>query len=191
MKKVLILTAAVLMIASMAFAQGGRIALYADAEWTDCNLVPTLFVSNSIYIVHELAPTANTSQFAVQDNVVSSGAWLHAGVAWNNNLQLGEVYTGITVTYVGCKNLPYLIGTLSIIPTSDPGVCAGDAGVAMEVVADPHLPSGNIEVVDCNGTDVWVADGGKLSVNDDGSCPCLVPDATKETTWSNIKALYK
>ena len=117
MKKVLILAVAIVMCASLAFAQtGGHIGLYSDEPgYSDCFLQEALFVNNYIYVVHVLAPEANTSQWMVTHNWTAiSGA-----VTYYSNLNLGDVYTGVTVTYVGCKPLPHALATLAFIPTWD------------------------------------------------------------------------
>lgn len=167
----------------------GAINLYADPNYSQCVLYEQVGVPNSIYIVHELAPDANTSQFMVRDT------WgvPHTGQDYGSNLHLGDAYTGVTVTYTGCRALPYLVCTLSVTPLTPSGECPGQLGYAMEVVADPHLPSGQIEVVECDGLTIGYASGGKLGVNDQtGICSCIWdPISTEATTWSKVKAMYR
>lgn len=184
MKKTLIIALGILMCASVASAQfGGRISLYSDPGYSDCNLNETLFVQNPIYIVHDLAATGNTADFKA---VVTWGA-LNGGVTWNNNLQLGDITgTGISVTYVGCKNLPYLLGTWNWIPTVATPACT----YALTVVPAPYIASGEIEIVTCD-FQIEYAIGGQLTVNGNPTdCDCLAP-GTEETSWSKIKSLYK
>jgi hypothetical protein len=183
MKKVLILAVAIVMCASIASAQsGGNIGLYSDDPgWSDCFLQEALYVNNYIYVVHNLLPEANTSQFMVEHNWTAIlGATDYVG-----NLNLGDPYTGVTITYVGCKPLPYLLCKLAFIPVAPTPPCT----VQFDVVADPALASGQIEVVDCASA-VLFATGGSLIVNGNiNDCPCEV--ATEETNWSKIKALYQ
>lgn len=173
MKKVLILALAIVMSASLAFAQQGNIGLYSDAPgYTDCNLNETLYASNVIYVVHDLAVTGNTAQFKIVNNWPGP---LAGAISWGSNLTLGDAYTGITVTYVGCKALPYLLGTLSFIPLSATPPCTAD----LQVVADPNVVSGSVETVDCDFT-VYLSTGGKLTINGNNiDCPCDV--GTEET----------
>lgn len=192
MKKALILTLALVMCSSLAFAQnGGHIGIYSDAPgYTDCNLVEAPGAPNLVYVVHNTAAQANTSQFKVDNNW---GAF-QAGENSGGNLFIAStlantIYDGGTITYVGCKPLPHLLVTLTLIPFVPSGPCPGGLAGALAVVPDPVLPSGQIEVVDCDGSTVWFATGGVLSVNDDGNCQCVV--ATEETSWSRIKAMYQ
>lgn len=183
MKKVLILAVAIVMCASLASAQsGGHIGLYSDSPgYSDCFLTEALYLNNSIYVVHSLAVEANTSQFMVQHNW---GA-IAGATTYGANLNLGDPYTGVTITYVGCKPLPYLLCTLNFIPVAPTPPCTAE----FQVVPDPVLVSGVIEVVDCD-TNVLPGTGGTLIVNGNADdCPC--DNATQETSWSKIKALYQ
>lgn len=183
MKKTLIIALGILMCASMASAQfGGRIGLYSDQGYSDCNLNETVFAQNFVYIVHDLATEGNTAQFKVNK---TWGA-IDGGVTWNSNLQLGAITTGITVTYVGCKALPYLLGTWALIPTVPTPACTE----ALEVVADPVVASGEVEIVDCT-PQILFGVGGKLTVNGNPQdCDCQIV-GTEETSWSRVKALYQ
>jgi len=163
---------------------GGHIGLYSDSPgYSDCNLHETLYVTNIVYVVHTLAASGNTAQFKVVNNWPGP---IQGAISWGTNLTLGDVYTGITVTYVGCKALPYLLGTLGFIPISATPPCGG----SLEVVADPAVASGSVEVVDCN-SNVLLATGGQMYVNTDYiSCYCGA-DPTEQSNWSRIKALYR
>lgn len=160
---------------------GGSIGLYADNPgFSDCNLLETLYVTNQIFVVHVLLPEANTSQFMVTHNWTA----IQGAVVYHSNLNLGDIYTGVTITYVGCKPLPHLLATLEWIPVAPTPPCT----VYFEVVPDPVLPSGQIEVVDCS-SNVLFATGAWLVVNGNETCLCF--DRTEETTWSQLKALYR
>jgi hypothetical protein len=183
-----------LLCVEFAAAQGGHIGLYSDSPgYTDCNLTETLFAANNVYVVHTLAATGNTSQFKVEDH------WgvLRGPVDYGFNLYLGDIYTGITVTYVGCKLLPYRIATLTFIPTTATAPCYE----ALRVVADPAVASGQVEVVDCN-SNVLLATGGYLCVNAPDCCVAdpfqatlspgdCFPVGVEPSTWGGVKALYQ
>lgn len=189
MKKILILALAMVMSASVVYAQaGGMIGIYSDdGTWADCNLSPGAPYANySVYIVHTLAPTANSSQWKMTANIV--GAPLNEGAAnWYSNVTLGDIHTGITVTYVGCKALPYLLCSVPYFYYGTPGadpLCA----YSLVIEADPGAETGQVESVDC-GLVKQVAVGGTLTFFDDTDCSCAT--ATEETNWSKIKALYR
>jgi hypothetical protein len=57
-----------------------------------------------------------------------------------------------------------------------------------EVQPDPHVPSGQIEVVDCASNLVF-APGGGIIVNPDQSCYCAI--RVEETTWGRVKSIYE
>lgn len=169
---------------------GGHIGVYSDNPgFSDCELYEVLYATNSFYIVHVLLPEANTAQFMVVHN------WDNAvvgSVDYYGNLQLGDMYTGVTVTYVGCKPLPHLLARLDFIPVSPTPDCT-----FVRVLPDPSLPSGQVEVVDCM-SNVLHATGGYACVNTPQCCECgqvpehcELPVATRETTWGAIKALYR
>jgi hypothetical protein len=186
MKKVLILAVAMVMCASLASAQsGGHIGVYSDSPgYSDCNLVPALYAPNNVYVVHTMLPEANTATFRIQDDWASASIIRGAPVI--NGLTLGDLFTGITVTYGGCQALPYLIATIPYTPIAATPECF----YALEVLPSPTVGSGQIEIVLCDGSTTVFATGGKLTVNGNETCPCLEV-ATQETNWSKIKALYQ
>jgi hypothetical protein len=183
MKKILILAAAIVMCANFAFAQdGGHIGIYSDSPgYSDCNVNEAIYVTFTYYIVHTAAATSNTSQFMVVPNLPPGfpGAISYAG-----NLNLGDLYTGVTITYVGCKVLPYLLATIQHTAGSLSPPCT----VILEVVPDPALASGQIETVDCDSNQHF-GTGGKLTANGNETCPCVI--GTETTNWSKVKALYQ
>ncbi len=177
-----IFTLAALAAAGPSFGQsGGRIAIYSDNPgFNDCNLNETLFSVNSVYLVHELALEGNTAQFRVQVDWPGSVA---AGVDYPSNLFLGDIYTGVAVTYVGCASLPHLLARLDLIPMVATPACGG----SMRVVADPAVSSGTIEVIDCNSSTLR-ATGGVLTINGNADCPCA--GVVKQASWGRVKGMY-
>jgi len=174
------------LVAGPALAQyGGHIGLYSDPTYFDCSLHEMLYVSNTVYVVHEFAPSGNTAQFRIINHWPGPAPGI---IDWGTNLTLGDVYTGIAVTYVGCKALPYLLGTLSFIPTAATPPCTA----TLRVGADLAVASGFVEVVDCN-MNVLLATGGELIINGNtAECPCILdPVGTAQSNWSRVKALYR
>jgi hypothetical protein len=186
MKKVLILAVAIVMCASLVSAQtGGRIGLYSDSPgYSDCFLTAALYVPATIYVVHDLLPQANTSQFKVVHNWTADV--IPGAVDFGTNLTLGNIFTGVTVTYVGCKALPHLLATMQFTALAVPADCV----VQFTVEPDPGAASGNIVVVDC-GNNELIGTGGKLVVNGNADdCPCEII-GTEPTNWSKVTALYQ
>ena len=81
MKKVLLLTLAMMICASMAFAQAGGIGLYTDSPaYTSCTFTDAGAALVPIYVVHKLCPGATASQkpcpFGRRKRTGSSDPWL-------------------------------------------------------------------------------------------------------------------
>jgi hypothetical protein len=188
MKKVLILSLALLVSASMAFAQsGGHVGLYSDSPtYADCHIVEGATTPMNVYLVHSLRLDANTAQLKVQNNWSSFPGAVNFGTnLWINSTPGNSIYEGGTITYGGCKNLPHLLATLQFFLAGETPACTA----TLTVVPDPTLASGEIETVLCDETTILYCAGGFLTINGDPiDCPCGV--GTEETSWSRVKALY-
>lgn len=180
MKTILLTTALLLSMSSLAFAQGGIIAPYSDANGTECQYTPVAGLAY-IYIYHQITPQASASQFRVDYSQIADpyiSETLGAGL-----LGLGSSATGIAISYSGCKALPLLLLTLTFFDQGLTPPCS-----QLFVAPDPAAPTGTIEVVDCNAVK-FIANGGSLSWNGNlGCCTCCIP--TESTTWGGVKALY-
>jgi len=192
MKATVIALALVLCAGVSSAQEGGYIGLFSDEGYSDCNLGATANTIATVYVVHHALglTEANTSQFMLihnWDNVVLSN------VTYGTNLHLGDILTGVIVTYVGCKTLPHLIATLYFFPLDTPPRCT-----ILQVIRDRATETRTIEVIDCAGNKL-TAFGGFLCVNTSPPCctiespfsDCELPVATRETTWGGIKALYR
>lgn len=189
--KQFVIVFSILMLAATAHAQGGHISIYADQSGVDCNLEEQVMQENTVYVVHGYAYEVASSQFRVIDHW---GAPV-VGVSFRTSLYLGNIFTGVSVVYVGCKTLPFVIAEITYLPTQETAPCIG-----LEVAPDPVLASGEIEVVDCQNN-VWYASGGSLCINYPQCClvksasspvstDCY-PIAAANSTWGGIKALYR
>jgi hypothetical protein len=94
---------------------------------------------------------------------------------------LGTTETGVTIGYGSCKT-----GTFWII-TALYYVTAAEPCCHWTVVADPYVPSGKIDIADCDYHLTYATGGGAI-VNATEACNCDVP--TENTTWGKVKALY-
>jgi len=178
MKKVLLLSLAVLMVASMASAQG-FFGIYSDADtYGDCNLEDVSFGLCPVYLVQHFANGISSSMM-VQDN---SGL-TSTGVTTHTLLVIGNVFTGVDFSYGACLGPTVLLATLNYF-------CQGLAPGCTDISVVPHPETGVITLVDCAAV---AADtqGGVLTVNGDTSCPCTGgPNPVEESSWGQIKALY-
>lgn len=193
MKSFAIAAALVLFTATASAQSGGMIALFSDVGYSDCNLTENVLVTNYVYVVHFLVAEAQTSQFMVDNHWATA---LVAGVNYASNLKLGDIFTGVAITYVGCKPLPHLLATITFIPLQATAPC-----YALEVVPDPVLASGEIEVIDC-ANNVLYGYGATMCVNIPECCLIsasqasvslgdCAPVGAQSSTWGGIKALYR
>ena len=181
MKKALLLVLALgmVMTASLAFAQGGAIMMYADPGYTSCNAVNAAGVY-TVYIRHELSPGTTASQFAITAN---PGMIYLADQIQGGFLSLGNSQSGIALTYGSC--LAGAINILNILySVAGPVACS-----TLEVIPDPNALTGQIEGVDCNVTKTF-PNGSILTFNGDSSCPCGIIVPVEETNWGRVKSLY-
>jgi len=186
MRRLLILTIAVLMCAGVAMAQGGFIGLYADAAGTECNVydLPTMVVE--IYVVHQFAPGATASEFKVSPVDGANMTWLSDSV-WSPFLHLGNSQDGISIAYRTCYSSPINILTITYLAQGLSATCS-----SYRVVPDPTAyPAGEIWMTDCASPtpNLLPAGGGLIYVNPNASCTCIIP--VEDTTWGGIKALYQ
>jgi len=181
MKKVLMLSLAIMMVAGSAMAD--HIGIYADQQGVNCVGSITPGVITSIYVLHVLDGTASASQFKVQDN---SGL-LNTGAATNPAfLAIGTWNNGISLAYTNCLGGPAItLITLSYLALSAPAPCLG-----LSIVPDPTEANGIVKIADCNYVELQ-ATSGRFFFNGDETCPCVEPTATEQSTWGKVKSLYR
>ncbi len=187
MKTSLFVTAVMLLIAGAAFGQGGGIGLYVDyPTFVQCSYNDTGAGLVKVYVVHKNCPGAVASQWMVISgggfNCTYIGEW-HSCAALA--MTCGTTLGGISLPYSGCVVASNLyIAEIHYFCTGASPPCA-----FLEVVPDTDAPTGTIEVVDCNYVKL-AAVGSKLYFNDDGTCgACGLP--TRDTSWGQVKALYR
>ena len=183
MKRIVLVSIAVLALATTVFAQDGRVMLYIDAGFTTCNAnAPTGLIT--VYVVHDMHPGATAIQYSLTEN--TGGALFYIADQTQLPLNLGDSQTGIATTYGGCfTGAVHVLNVLYQI-MSDPPACTG-----ITVSPDPRLiPPAKIQSVDCNQVFKF-PNASFLSFNDDGSCQCgeIVP--VEATNWGRVKALYQ
>jgi hypothetical protein len=181
MKKALLLTLVLMLSASMAFAQGGSIGIYADPAGASCNISDTVAGLLSFYAVHALTPGATASQFAAPQPACFPATFLSDSPAFP--VAIGGSQTGIAIAYGACLAAPIHVLTIQYFASGITPPCC-----YYPVVPDPNLPSGQIEVVDCAETIVF-ATGGVGIINPDATCDCDVP--TQDTTWGKVKSIFQ
>jgi len=184
MKKILLLTLALTVCAAGA-SMADHIGIYADAAGVDCfdNTLAFPPTTNPVYIVHKFnGGTGSTaSQFKVNDTT-----GLFNGGASTSYLLIGAFTTGASVAYGGCLGGDIVVGQINYLWFGAPLTCG-----ALQIVADPTaVPDPVLTTVDCNFT-LKPTTGGSFFFNQNGTCPCQDPNATSQSTWGNVKSLYR
>ena len=181
MKRLLLLGSCLLMVATSAFAQGGRITLSSDTNGAYCGIddVPGLL---PVYVVHQLIAGATASQFAAPTPGCFAAPYLSDTALYP--VTIGNSQTGVSIGYGACVAGPIHVLTMNFFGQGLTGSCC-----FYNVVADPAASSGQIEVVDCGGSLV-LANGGFGIINAGPQCECLTP-ATEASTWGKVKETYR
>ena len=181
MKKLLLISLALLFVGSNAFAQAGAIGMFVDAgTYVDCTGDDVGAALVPVYVVHHLTPGATAVQFRVVP--MAGFACVYTGEIIHVPVSIGNTQAGISASYGGCLPAPILIATINYFCQGMSPTCS-----YLEVIPDPAAPSGTIEVIDCSFVKL-VGNGGVLNWNNDGSCDCY--DPVKNTSWGGVKALY-
>lgn len=168
MKKVLLLMVAVLCIASVSMAD--HISVYSDASGASCALgAAGAFLQPAV--IHKLTPGTTGSRFKI---LIPAGSSIFG---FNTiYVPVGNVQTDLSLGYGVCLTGANVIGTMAGIFTAG----------TLEVVAADLQPT--ILVTDCSAAEL-VATGGKAYVA--GTGDCAEPNATENSTWGQVKALYR
>ena len=171
MKKVLLLTVAALMLSTAAFAD--YINVYVDAAGENCNLAPG-FTQTATLVYKGWTPGGSTgARFKVVGPVGSSIFSLTTPY-----VTIGNVASDLSIAFGGCVPGTFSMGTLTAI---------WGVGTGGGVVASDGYP--NIIMTDCNFGE-YPAQGGTFCVGQ-ASCGCTEPVATEQSTWGQVKALYR
>ena len=188
MKRILLLTVAVLCVAGLASAQQdvGSIDIFSDGAYTSCNVVDINGIV-PVYIVHSHANDgAAASQWMLE--IGGGVTMVSVGSSSPFPTAIGDPFTGISIAYGTCQTGNTLILTVNFFGSGTSATCS-----LMSIVPDPGALSGLVEIVDClpepiGPNKVTIEKGGQARVNPDGTCNCTVP--VQETTWGGINSLY-
>ena len=182
--KILLLTTIVILIAASAtFAQvGGNLAVYSDPQGISCDLLDVSDI-NHYYVVHRFThpPGVFGAIFKIETD--------HTGVllGWSSPPfpYIGHPLMGISINYLMCLSPPILILEMIYVGSGTTPPCG-----EMRVVEHPGSNPPGLWAVDCSINRV-PAQGYTSYINNDGSCPCTSPIPVQETTWGQVKALYR
>ncbi len=176
MKRSVLIAIALISIASLAFAQGGSIGVFADAAGTQCNFVDTGGLIQ-VHFLHVNHTGATAAQFKLD---LGGLPWNHLGDQWQTTTSIGGSVVGVSLGYGACFAAPFYLGVANFFGSNAP-ICS-----LIQIVPDPTAPSGQIESVDCSlpSPIKYFPTGGSGYVNSDGTCDCNIP--VEETIVTGI-----
>jgi hypothetical protein len=184
MKKILLLTMAVICVSSLAYGQTqmGSIDIFADAAHTSCNITVPDADLFQVFVYHTNVITGSTASAWSIDHPAT---FTNVGEVSPFTLKVGNSDTGVSFSYEQCKTGTFLLLTVSYFGIAPTATCG-----LMTIIGDPNSTTGGVEIVDCApfpGRTSW-EQAGQARLNPDVTCMCSVP--VEETTWGGIKALY-
>jgi len=184
MKKALLLSFALMLVASMAFAQAGSVGVFADPLGLNCNVLdgPPMGLKQ-YFVVHVYTTGATAVQYRAKVPLCMTAT----GAMWLSDTNMfavavGNSQVGIGIAYGSCLVGPIHTQIINVFAMGTTPACC-----RWFVDADPNVPSGKIEGSDCSFV-VFYPTGGQGIINPITGCMCNIP--TQETTWGNVKALY-
>jgi hypothetical protein len=176
MKRSVLIVLALMLVASMAFAQNGSIMVFSDIGASDCNWSDAAPALQPVYIFHMYSPGATGSEWML----TAPATWSHLGDQPDFALVIGSSVAGASVSYETCLAGNFKLMTVNFFGSGLEGACT-----LFSIGAAPGKTG--VQVIDC-ADGRGFPPGGAGIVNSDGTCDCSVP--VNETTWGGIKALY-
>lgn len=181
MKRMLFVTLVLVATASLAFAQPGFLGMFGDQQGTDCNLWDVMPGLCTYYVVHVGTPGATASQFSAPQPGCHLAIYLSDTQMFP--VTIGNSQNGVAIGYGACLGSPILVLMVNYFCQGLTPPCC-----TYRVLPDPNNPTGQIDVVDCNGS-LLAAAGLCAVINPTSDCPCWATP-TKESTWGKVKSLY-
>jgi hypothetical protein len=181
MKRVLIITFVMVLGATLALAQPGRVALFGDPGGTTCAISSGTGLV-SVYVFHIGTQGATGCQYSAPKPDCVNGSWLADTNVFP--VTLGNSQIGVSIGYGVCRQEPIHVQTISLFVTvATPPCCI------YPVLPDPSADPPGIYMVDCDENLLNPA-GQSGVVNETNDCLCADIIPVRETSWGHIKALY-
>jgi hypothetical protein len=188
MKRFVLLSIGLLLVASLAFAQTGSIGLFADPAALSCDVYdsgPGLVI---VYVIHVYTPGATASQFIVASMWGNAMTYLSEAVTApyiKIGTCAGPGATGCAIAYGSCVGSPNMIMMIQYFASGLTPPCS-----YLQVMADPTATPPGIYVTDCaDPPNLLTATGGDVVINPIEGCFCNIP--VEDTSWGQIKSLYQ
>jgi hypothetical protein len=160
----------------------GNITVFADEAGVSCSITDQTPGPITVYVLH-----TNMSGMAFSDfKVAESSGFLATYVSETIEPggHVGDFRNGITLGYGSCVNGPLLLGSISYQGVGTSAPCS-----YLDVVAWRFPWPGT---QDCVGDDYPAPPLGRLYVNPQpGECSLWCSVLTEQSTWGQVKALYR
>jgi hypothetical protein len=173
----------IMLVAGLVFAQPGVIQIAADQGVTTCDVTDVAGLV-TVYVFHINTIGSTASQFKILPSAGVTMTHLADNSAF---LTIGNSQTGIAIAYQACFTGPLEILSMSYLGSGTSVACSD-----LTVVEDPTANPPGLFVTDCaSPPNKLIGLGSTAIINDDGGCPCpdIVP--VEETSWGQIKAIYR
>jgi hypothetical protein len=143
-------------------AQGQHLGIY-DGPGSSNPLIYDNGGTIEVYVVATLASEMNSVDFML-DITECPGLTL-VDVSYNG-LAIGSYDTGVSVSFIGCRPLPYVVATLTFVSTGISDCCL------LWLRPHPGAASGRVEGRDCGGNVVeyGTSNGAIAPVGSQGAC---------------------
>jgi hypothetical protein len=191
MRKLLLMTLILMVSASVASAQLGRIGIFSDNGGTNCAVSDTVPINTQIgvYVVHINTPGAKACQYKATQP--SCFPHIYLSDTYNFAVNIGTTQVGISHGYGSCMAGNIWVARMNFLVVA-PGT--GGPCCVYPVEPDPNVTNcTGICIIDCNDLEVsdQVGQSGILNASGPGGgCECSDIIATRDTTWGGVKALY-
>jgi hypothetical protein len=185
MKKMFLVTLALVLMAIPAFGQGEYLGLFADPVGENCAIFDNGTGPLKVYVVHMDSPGATAVEFMVDFGGVPD-LFRTEDTQVDGFITLGNSLTGVSIGYGACLVSPIVVLELNFFGTGVTSPCS-----ELRLLPHPDHPE-DIQIVDC-GTLLLPVEGRGMFINPDATCTdCAgVPVATEIDTWGSLKSLYR
>ncbi|UCG52671.1 MAG: hypothetical protein JSW58_03735 [Candidatus Latescibacterota bacterium] len=160
----------------------GGFALFSDPQGTDAFIIDEMPGLLVIYVVqgYTIGDGATAAQFSAPQPECFEATYISDTQIFP--VTIGNSQTGVAVGYGQCLTAPIHVLSINYFGEGLTGECC-----FYWLQPDPNVPSGEIEVVDCNSQLVFMPGGAGVINPDEGLCGTPV----EPSTWGKVKSLYK
>ncbi len=190
MRNLLLLSLVLMLTASLAVAQPGRIGIFGVPNPAGVNGVDGCGVTDAaagllaVYVVHVGSTGSTASQFSAPIPGCFVGTFLSDTAVFP--VTVGSSQAGVGVGYGVCQSSTALhVLTINVFAQGLTPPCC-----IWPVLPDPREVPPILGMTDC-AFDLFTAAGQSGIINPNGTCLCSEVIPVEESNWGRIKALYQ